>query len=79
MRFFKGVLPHITIALNLSLLVIFYLDMRNPMMGFLVGTPFYTLGALACICSIAAAVVLYISWRKSSNVSSNAKKEQNDT
>ncbi len=64
MRFLKAALPNISISLNLALLVVYYLDMRNPMMGFLVGTPFYTLAILTGICSIATAVMLYISWRK---------------
>ena len=79
MRFLKGVLPHITIALNVAMFVIYYLDMRNPMMGFLVGTPFYTLGLLTGICSITTVIMLYIFWRKNSNVPSNVKKERNDT
>ena len=74
MRIFKGILANVTIALNIALFVVYYLDMRNPMMGFLVGTTFYTLGILAGICSIATAVMLYISVRKTGNVLSNSKK-----
>lgn len=69
MRFLKAALPNIAIALNVALFVIYYLDMRNPMMGFLVGTPFYTLAIVTGICSIASAVLLYVCYRKS-NVSS---------
>lgn len=79
MRFLKAVLPNITIALNLSLLVVCYLDMRNPMMGFLVGTPSYTLAALSCICSIVSSIVLFASWRKSGKPHADAKKERIDT
>lgn len=79
MRFLKAVLPNITIALNLSLLVVCYLDMRNPMMGFLVGTPFYTLAALSCIFAVVTAVVLFASWRKDNKMPVDVKKEQNDT
>lgn len=64
MRFLKAALPNIAIALNVALFVIYYLDMRNPMMGFLVGTPFYTLAILTGICSIASAVMLFVTWRK---------------
>ena len=78
MRILKGILPNVTIALNIALFVVYYLDMRNPMMGFLVGTPFYTLGILAGICSIATAVFFYISIRKNGNVRANSKKEQNE-
>ena len=64
MKFWKAILPNLTIALNVVLLVVFYLDLRNPMMGFLVGAPFLTLAAMCGICSIATAVVLYADYRK---------------
>ena len=64
MRFFRGILPHISIALNICLVVIVYLDRRNPMMGFLMGMPFIILVGAAVICSIATAVTLYSWWRK---------------
>ena len=53
MRFFRSFLPNLTISLNLVLMIVIYLDMRNPMMGFLIGTPFVVLVASCCICSIA--------------------------
>jgi mannose/fructose/N-acetylgalactosamine-specific phosphotransferase system component IIC len=59
MKFWKAVLPNLTIALNLALMIVIYLDMRNPMMGFLIGTPFRVLTGACAICSIATAVVLY--------------------
>ncbi len=64
MKFWKAALPNLTIALNVVLMIAVYLDMRNPMMGFLSGRPFVTLAACSCICSIATAVVLYADWRK---------------
>lgn len=64
MRFLRGFLPNLTIALNISLLVIIYLDLRNPMMGFLSGTPFLVLSVLCVLCSIASAVLLYGDWRR---------------
>jgi len=64
MRILKAALPNLTISLNIALMIVIYLDMRNPMMGFLIGTPFITLAASCCICSIATAIVLYGSWRK---------------
>ncbi len=64
MRFFKAALPNLTVSLNLALMIVIYLDMRNPMMGFLIGTPFIVLAASCCICSIATAIVLYGSWRR---------------
>ena len=39
MKFFKLLIPNIAIVLNFALLIVVYLDMRNPMMGFLSGTP----------------------------------------
>lgn len=63
MKFLRAVLPNLTISLNLALMIVIYLDMRNPMMGFLIGTPFVVLAASCCICSIATAVVLYSTYR----------------
>lgn len=64
MRFLKGLLPNISIALTIALLIVVYLDRRNPMMGFLMGAPFFTLVILTGIASIATALVLYCDWRK---------------
>ena len=64
MRLFKAALPNLTISLNLALMIVIYLDMRNPMMGFLIGTPFIALAASSCICSLLTAAILYGSWRK---------------
>jgi len=63
MIFIRTVLPNLAIALNLSTLVIIYLDKRNPMMGFLVGWPFLILIALTALLSITTALVLYKDWR----------------
>ena len=63
MRFLNGVLPNLTIALNLVLLIVMYLNSRNPMMGFLAGAPFLVLIIASCVCSIATAVMLYAKWR----------------
>lgn len=64
MRFLKRTLPHIAISLNLALMIVIYLDMRNPMMGFLMGAPFAVLAASCCISSIVSAVTLYVTYRK---------------
>jgi hypothetical protein len=64
MKLFRSVLPNLTISLNIALMIVIYLDMRNPMMGFLIGAPFITLAASCCICSILTAAVLYGSWRR---------------
>ena len=65
MRFLKRTLPHIAISLNLALMIVIYLDMRNPMMGFLMGAPFVVLAACCCISSIVSAITLYATYRKS--------------
>ena len=64
MKFLRAFLPNLTISLNIVLLIVIYLDLRNPMMGFLVGTPFLVLVASSCICSIATGIILYSQWRK---------------
>ena len=63
MRFLNAMLPNLTIALNLVLLIVMYLNSRNPMMGFLVGAPFLVLIIASCVCSIATAILLYAKWR----------------
>ena len=66
MRFLNAMLPNLTIALNLVLLIVMYLNSRNPMMGFLVGAPFLVLIIASCVCSIATAILLYAKWRNNS-------------
>ena len=63
MKFLYAMLPNLTISLNLVLLIVMYLNSRNPMMGFLTGAPFLVLIILSCVCSIATAVLLYANWR----------------
>ena len=76
MRFLKGFLPNLTIALNVALLIVFYLESRNPMMGFMIGAPFMTLSIAACVCSIGTAVVMYATWRKPKKKRNKAKTEK---
>lgn len=83
MKFLRAMLPNLTIALNISLLVIVYLDQRNPMMGFLMGTPFLVLAAMCALCSIVSAGLLYGDWRKSGRPTkrmnrNKEKSEKND-
>ena len=59
MKFLRSFLPNLTISLNLALLIVFYLDLRNPMMGFLVGAPFLVLAACTCLSSIVTGILLY--------------------
>jgi len=82
MRFLKGALPHICIALNICLLVIVYLDRRNPMMGFLVGAPFFVVVVACVAASVTVAGLLYYDWRKPKkrrNKQQNTEKIQNNT
>jgi len=74
MKIVRSVLPNITIVLNICLLVVIYLDMRNPMMGFLIGTPFLVLSGSCCISSIATAVILYADKRKTGKVGRRVRK-----
>lgn len=76
MRFLKGVLPNISIALSAALLIVVYLDRRNPMMGFLMGAPFFTLVVLTGVASIATGVVLYSEWRKKKKWKNPPSKDQ---
>ena len=64
MKFFRAAVPNLSMALNVALMVVIYLDRRNPMMGFLVGAPFLTLAVSACVCSFLTALILYADWRK---------------
>ena len=79
MRFLKGALPNISLALTIALMVVIYLDRRNPMMGFLSGAPFFVLALLAGIASIATSVVLYSAWRKPKKRKKKAEKVSIDT
>ena len=63
MKFLNALLPNLTISLNLVLLIVLYLNSRNPMMGFLSGAPFLVLAILTCVCSLATAIILYAKWR----------------
>ena len=64
MRFLLRTAPNLAISFNIALLIVIYLDMRNPMMGFLVGAPFLTLIACCFATSVASAATLYWVYRK---------------
>lgn len=64
MKFLKAVLPNISIALSLSLLVLVIVDNRNPMMGFLRSVQAQILISVAAVIAIATAAVLYAVWRR---------------
>lgn len=79
MRFLRGVLPHISIALSICLVVVVYLDRRNPMMGFLMGAPFFVLAVAVAVVSVATAVTLYAQWRKPKKRKQKVEKTTNNT
>ena len=65
MRFLiERFLPHMNIALSLSLIVVTILNVYNPMMGFLQGTPAVILIGAECVVSIFNAVSAYILWKR---------------
>jgi hypothetical protein len=64
MKFLKSFLPNLTIVLSIALVILLYLDNRNPMMGFLYGKPFMLLGASLAICSVSVSIMYYVSWQK---------------
>ena len=69
MKLFRAIIPNLAISLNIALMIVIYLDMRNPMMGFLRGTPFVVLAVLASITSISSAITLYATYRENSKQS----------
>ena len=64
MKFFKRILPNLSIALSLALLVLVIVDIRNPMMGFLSSLQAQVLISVAAIIAIITAVVLYADERR---------------
>ena len=64
MKFLLRTAPNLAISFQVALLIVIYLDMRNPMMGFLVGAPFLTLVGGCFVTSVATAVTLYWAYRK---------------
>ena len=73
MKLFRALIPNLAICLNLVLLIVIYLDMRNPMMGFMEDTPFYALAISAAIVSLISAVTLYGSYRKNQKNQNNSE------
>lgn len=66
MKFFHSTIPNLAISLNIAMLIVLYLDMRNPMMGFLRGTPYAVLVAVTAVCSVISAVGLITQYRNGS-------------
>ena len=59
MKFLKALIPHLTIALSLALLVVEICNEYNPFMGFLQGRPALVLIAATSICSLCCAAMLW--------------------
>ena len=68
MKFRCAFLPNLCIALNLALLVVVILDVFNPFLGLLKGSAFLVLAGLCALSSIAAALQLYVLWRRAHRV-----------
>ncbi len=64
MRFWRAVLPNLTISLILALLTVVILDSFNPMMGFMEGPAFRILLVVTLLCALAVCVVCYRQWRR---------------
>ncbi|MBQ6465426.1 MAG: hypothetical protein IJJ43_04075 [Oscillospiraceae bacterium] len=63
-RFWRAVLPNLTIALILATGTVVILASFHPMMGFLEGLPFLVLSVATLLCSLAVCIVLYRQWRR---------------
>ncbi len=60
MRFLRKILPHLGIALGLAMLVVLYVNDRNPMMGFL-SAPVSTVYLIAlCLMCIVLGIVMLL-------------------
>ena len=63
MKFLKAVLPNLSIAMSLSLIVLVIVDNRNPFMGFLRSPYAQILMIASALIAILTGIVLYASWR----------------
>ena len=64
MRFWRAVLPILTIGLILATLTVVILDSFNPLMGFADGVPFLILLTVTLLSAFAVCVVTYRQWRR---------------
>lgn len=76
MKLLRSILPNLAIVLNVCLVIIVYLDMRNPMMGFLMDTPFHVLVVACFLTSVATAVLFYADQRKKPQAQEKSVKNQ---
>ena len=63
-RFWRAVLPNLTISLILAVLTMMILAFYNPMMGFITGLPFQILLVVTLLCAFAVCIVTYRQWRR---------------
>ena len=60
----RSLWPHLSIALNLALLVIVILDVFNPLLGLLKGSVFLLFLAADVLCSLVTALLLILRQRR---------------
>ena len=77
MQKLRNFLPHLSLSLNLAVLIVLYLDGRNPMMGFLIGRPFQILCSCACAAAILQGILSSAEHRK--NTRNRFLKTENKT
>ena len=77
MKLLRAVIPNLAVSLNIALLIVIYLDRRNPMMGFLSGGPFLTLVICCAVASVLSAVTLYGDYRRLKNRKRTASVQKN--
>ena len=63
MKFLKAVLPNMSIAMSLALIVLVIVDNRNPFMGFLRSPYAHVLIIASALTAMLTGIVLYASWR----------------
>ena len=64
MKLFSRFLPHLSLVLSVSLIVVSILNSRNPAMGFLLSTPGLVLTLLTGVCGAVSAVMLIVQHRR---------------
>lgn len=73
MKFFRTIVPNLSISLSLALIVAAILDYYNPLMGFLQSTPARVLIITAAVFAIAASLASYIAWRNEPHTESTER------
>lgn len=76
MKLLRSFFPNLAICLDISLLIVVWLDLRNPRMGFLLGKPFLILVSLAMTVSMLTALILYMDSRREAKLKFQAEAPQ---